>query len=1774
MTKRGSKAVSTLLAAALLVSLAGPGEWAAAAESSAAENSQVTQSAHGSEGAGGDGAGANAPQAEDSAAETNAVQPEAAPAGTDAAGTGGTAGQALLAADDGLGIAAQNLPQAVVGSPYSATIAVYGGEPPYGFAAEGLPNGLVLDAQNGKITGTPAAGTEGTHEIKVTLTDSAAEPSRAEAVLQLTVAAGQKQAPLEDTLQIRKIASYSVGAANEDGGVAEIVKYNKDNGKFYLVNGSSEPPSIDIVPLAEGGTLTREKTVDVKSLVEKNGFTFGDLTSLDINTATKKIAAAVQEADAAKSGKILVLDYDGNLLDEYEAGVQPDMVKYTSDGRYILTADEGEPREAGIDPEGSVTIVDTAQGQIRRVKFDDPSVIDDLVHIRGKADADGMIAGSGAKEDAVFDLEPEYIALSGDETTAYVSLQENNAIAAIDIGKAEVLYVRGLGFKDLSDPNNALDLIEDQIINLENVPFKGMYMPDGIDAYTVGGKTYLFTANEGDGTEWPGRTNVTKIKKLKGLDPDSQAGRFLQENGSRYGEVETASDMGPDGVYLYGARSFSVWDADTMQQVYDSGNDFERVTAERLPDYFNSNHSKANFDKRSPKKGPEPEYVTVGQVGSKAFAFTGLERIGGVMVYDVTDPEKPVFANYTNTRDFNAGLNTDTGPEGLEFVPAVESPTGLPLLLVANEVSGTVAALELQVTKVSLDKTSLTLTAGGAAEKLTATVTPAGGSAGSGGKVVWSTSDSSVAAVDADGTVTPAAAGQAVITALSEDGYGVAEAQVTVRPAQDGGDTWKLTVMHTNDTHAHLDDVARRATLVKQIRAEGGDSLLLDAGDVFSGDLYFTKWQGLSDLEFMNYMGYDAMTFGNHEFDKGTRVLADFIKKARFPLVSSNIAFSKDSNIAPLLKSPANIDVSAPKTTEHAGVYPYVVLEVGGHKVGVFGLTTEDTAYTSSPGKDVTFNEAVQAAEATVAAMQRDGLNIIIGLSHLGYARDQKLAAEVEGIDLIVGGHTHTKLDAPEIVTDSVHQTPTVIVQANEWGKYLGRADLVFDEQGRVLTGPGQTSGSLVPVNGQVAEDAAAKAMLDPLKAELEELKKQVIGTAAVVLDGERANVRSKETNLGNLIADGMLAKAQQLKGTQIAIMNGGGIRASIDQGEITMGELRTVMPFGNTLYVLDVTGKQLKDGLENGISGAKLTDLPGKFPQIAGMKFKWDPAQPAGSRVFDVQIKQGGAYVPLNLSSTYRLATNSFVANGGDGYSSFAEAIAAGAYHEDLGYPDYEIFIENIGRLGGTVSPVVDGRIVERAKPSGGSGGNGGGSGGSGGKGSSGSGGAPTPGTATPSGESASGNAAYELVGDMLQVEVVRSADGQTVNQVSVKPEVLKNVLAAAASSSRGELVVKLTDLEGGTVISLPADTLLSVNKDGAVNGNVTLAIRTALASYRIPLQAIISGSSGFIGTGASSSSGAGASIRISILSAKTSEQAEIAKAAANQGVTLTGSATIGFKVLLLTADGQEREITDFGNTYLSRTISLPGGVDSGLVAAVMYNEAAGKLVFVPAVKVMADGKPALELKRPGNSLYTLVSGRKRQFTDVNGHWAEQAIGKLASKLLVEGVSETRFEPGREMTRAEFTALLVRGLGLTPAQEANVFSDVGAGNSLAAEIAAAVEFGLVTPDATGAFKPNERITRAEMAVMVAKAMRLVKNGNEGTDGGGSAGTSTDTALLARFTDRPAIPDWAAADVARLVEQGIMQGDNRGTFAPNGHTTRAQAALLLMRMLQALQFID
>lgn len=1639
--------------------------------------------------------------------------------------------QADMAAAE-LGISTLALPNATAGAPYSVTMAVYGGQAPYTYAAAGLPAGLSIHSSTGEITGMPEQASEQAYDVELIVQDAAEAAHTAKAHVQLKVNPQSTQ-PLEDKIKVEEIAHYAVGASSKDGGVAEIIKYNKDNGKFYLVNGSSTPASLDVVTLQASGELQREKQIRIEELVNDSSFTYGDLTSVDVNTAADRIAAAVQEADPAKPGKIVVLDYEGNLIHTYESGVQPDMVTFTSDGRYILSADEGEPR-ADVDPEGSVTIVDTLTNEVAKIRFNQPERIDDNVHVRGLPNADGQIMGKGSKSDAVHDLEPEFISLSKDEKTAYVALQENNAIAVIDIATKTVTGVHGLGYKSFNEAGNELDLIKDGKIQFENVPFYGMYMPDGIAAYEVNGQTYLLSANEGDATGWSDRTNESKIKDMKAmLAQDSEAAIFLADKGTVYDKVEVASDMGADGLYLYGARSFSIWKAQDMSLVYDSGSDFEKITAERLPEVFNTSNDKKELDSRSAKKGPEPEYVTVGQVGDKTLAFIGLERIGGVMTYDVTNPMGPVFLNYINTRDFDAGIASDSAPEGLEFIGAEDSPTGRPLLLVANEVSGTVAVLELKVSKVTLDRSTLELRTGSDPVQLHADVEPA---TGKGVGVKWTSSNPAAASVDQQGRVFPHAAGEAIITAGSEDGYGAAQVRVTVESGS-GEEPWKLTVMHTNDTHAHLGDVARRATLVNQVRSEGGNQLLLDAGDVFSGDLYFTKWMGLADLAFMNMMGYDAMTFGNHEFDQGTQVLAAFISKAKFPMVSSNIDLSKDRYLSKLIKEPTAFQSNAPKTVERAGVYPYITVELDGRKVGVFGLTTEDTAETSSPGKDVAFHDAIESARQTVDAMEKEGLDIIIGVTHIGYARDKQLAEAVEGIDLLVGGHTHTTLNAPEIVVDPQYQTPTVIVQANEWGKYLGRVDLAFNSQGVVMIE--EINGKLIPVDSKVEENPEAKAVLDPYKAELQEMMNEVVGSSSVQLDGERKNVRSKETNLGNLIADGMLAKAKELKQADIALMNGGGIRASIDQGEITMGELRTVMPFGNTLFVLDMTGKQLKEGLENGISGAKLDDLPGKFPQVAGMTFKWDPKQPIGERVHDVRIKKGSGYVPLDLAATYRVATNSFVAKGGDGYRSFAEAIEQGRYNEDLGYPDYEIFIEHIARLGGIVSPTVDGRIKEQAKPQPGGGddnGNGSGSGSGGGTGT-----APTDSESSP---------ANVLTSKQWQLASVKNEAGEVVHQITVLDEVLKKA-AASLHAKQQEIVIRAEKLDGRVEVMLPAAIVASAAEK--IKG-ATLVIETKLASYQLPIEALPLAKLKQDGRLEQ------AKLLLSMDKASAQVMDKLSAEVQSSGVKLVGGHAAAF-ALSIVLDKNTQEIKDFERQYVSRIIPLPEGVASSPITAVKVNEETGRFHFVPAVHTTLNGNPAMMIKHTGNGVFALIQHRA-SFTDLNGHWAKAEVELLASKWLFKGKSSSVFAPNEAITRGEYTALLIRALGLAPAADAATFADVNAQHPYAGEIAAAERLGILEGATGTRFRPEASMTRAEMAVMTARALQA------------AAAEAKAKADLDSFKDASTVPAWAVDAMSQLVELGILEGDHKGRLTPNNSVTRAQSALVMSRMLKELMFID
>lgn len=481
-----------------------------------------------------------------------------------------------------------------------------------------------------------------------------------------------------------------------DESAAEIVAYDPKSARLFVVNGFSS--AIDIIDISDVSDPQPVATIDTAP--------FGDAptsVSVDPKPNSAEIAVAVPAAVVTDPGSVVFFDIDGNLLNQLTVGALPDMLTYDKNGKTVLVANEGEP-EDGVDPEGSVAIIDVKKGAAKAKQSD--------VEIVGFAALNGMAATLQAAGVRLFpeviagditvaqDLEPEYVAVSADGKRAFVALQEANAIAEIDLKQRQLVNIFGLGAKDHSLPGNGLDASDrDDAINIANWPVNGLYMPDAIAAFRTQGTNYIVSANEGDD-----RGEDERIKDLV-LDPTAfpnAADLQEDENLGRLGvstiDGDTDGDGDYDQLFSYGSRSFTIWTEDG-EVVFDSGDDFEQVTAVVFPDNFNANNDENDAEGRSDNKGPEQEAVVIGKLKGKVYAFVGLERIGGVMIYDVTDPANASFVNYVNNRDFtgDAELNDagDLGPEGLLFVPGKDSPNGEPLLVVANEVSGTTTVFQI-----------------------------------------------------------------------------------------------------------------------------------------------------------------------------------------------------------------------------------------------------------------------------------------------------------------------------------------------------------------------------------------------------------------------------------------------------------------------------------------------------------------------------------------------------------------------------------------------------------------------------------------------------------------------------------------------------------------------------------------------------------------------------------------------------------------------------------------------------------------------------------------------------------------------------------------------------------------------------------------------------------------------------------------------------------------------------------------------------------------------
>lgn len=514
-------------------------------------------------------------------------------------------------------------------------------------------------------------------------------------------------------------------------------------------------------------------------------------------------------------------------------------------------------------------------------------------------------------------------------------------------------------------------------------------------------------------------------------------------------------------------------------------------------------------------------------------------------------------------------------------------------------------------------------------------------------------------------------------------------------------DDFSIGLMHTNDTHANLDKAPKRATVIKELRAayraEGKPSLLLDAGDVFSGSLYFNKFLGQADLELMNYMKYDMMTFGNHEFDLGETenniALKNFVTKAKFPFITANVDFSKNESFNGLQKKTITAG------PEKGQIYQGIIKEYKGQKIGFFGLTTEETADIASPGT-VAFANYITSAKAAVKKLEDRGVNKIVALTHIGFDdneavdNDQLLARNVDGIDVIVGGHSHTKLEKPVVVDETIvpgKTEPTIIAQAYQYGDFLGNLDLTFDYKGKLT----EYNGSLIDV-AKAAEDARAAEILKPYADQITELKNEEVGANIVnelVNPRGEVSVRNSETALGNLITDGMLKKAKEYNAeTVIAMQNGGGIRAAINAGPLTVGEVLTTLPFGNTLATVKLTGQEIKDLLEISVGVAPIEN--GGFLHVSGMKFEYSSKLAKGNRVTKMEVNNGGTFETIDPAKTYVIATNAFTAKGGDGLTPFEVAYKAGRV-TDLGLSDWENLRDFTKSLG-EVNYNIEGRIVD----------------------------------------------------------------------------------------------------------------------------------------------------------------------------------------------------------------------------------------------------------------------------------------------------------------------------------------------------------------------------------------------------------------------------------------------------------------------------------------------
>ncbi|MBO9468968.1 choice-of-anchor I family protein [Endozoicomonas sp. G2_2] len=498
----------------------------------------------------------------------------------------------------------------------------------------------------------------------------------------------------QSTLTIEQTGRYQVEPFAFDEGAAEIVAYDASLQRLFVVNANAN--TVDVLDIADPSNLHRLGSIDATT----EG---ASANSVAVHEGT--VAVAIEAEDAQAPGKVVFYSGSGlEKLGEATVGALPDMVTFTPNGERVLVANEGEPNDDyDNDPQGSISVVDLSAG------FNVPTVTTlDFTAFNAQADAlrDAGVRIFGPGATPAQDFEPEYIAVSADGSRAYISLQENNAIAVADLDALEITAVLPLGYKDHSVAGQGIDPSNADGLDVRPVPVLGMYQPDTIAAFERDGVTYLLTANEGDARDYDGFSEEVDVADVT-LDTDAFPNAADLQTEGQLGDLKITSTLGDsdgddayEALYAFGARSFSIRRAQDAALVYDSGDDFERITGEIYGEDFNNDNTENDGDSRSDNKGPEPEAIAYGEVDGRAFAFIGLERMGGFFVYEIDDVSAPRYVAYINNRDLDAdpqaGRAGDLGPESIVFIAAADSPlAGVPLLVVGNEISGSTTVYRL-----------------------------------------------------------------------------------------------------------------------------------------------------------------------------------------------------------------------------------------------------------------------------------------------------------------------------------------------------------------------------------------------------------------------------------------------------------------------------------------------------------------------------------------------------------------------------------------------------------------------------------------------------------------------------------------------------------------------------------------------------------------------------------------------------------------------------------------------------------------------------------------------------------------------------------------------------------------------------------------------------------------------------------------------------------------------------------------------------------------------